>query len=356
MNDKQKIIRLVFSILFSISTLFLIISCGNADGTENDKKSGQKEKSTVFVKTEILKAQPFTDYLELLGVAKAFYQATLSSDEGGKIKEFRKDKGSYVKEGDIILVIDNDVLKANMEAAKAQYEKAENNFKRQEELYNQKVTSELQYLNQKYERDAALANYNLIQARYEKTFIKAPFSGVVDKKFVEIGETVLPTSPIVSVVSMYTIKVEAGIPENYVNQVKVGDDVKVVFKDLDGIEYNEKVSFVGNSISTDNRTFPIEIHIKNSDNKIKPELSAKVFIQRSKYDAAIVIPEETVTQTDVGPVVFVADGGIAKMKNIEIIARYENKVAVKSGLSEGDKLIKVGFQNLVDGTRITETN
>jgi hypothetical protein len=96
--------------------------------------------------------------------------------------------------------------------------------------------------------------------------------------------------------------------------------------------------------------------LKNSDGKIKPELSAKVYIQRSKYDAAIVIPEETVTQTDIGPVVFVADGDIAKMRSIEIIARYENKVAVKSGLKEGDKLIKVGFQNLVDGTRITETN
>ena len=356
MNKKQKFKSLILFILISVSSLFLFFSCGQADGTEKDNNSNQKEKSSVYVKTETLKSQSFTDYLELLGVAKAFYQATLSSDEGGKIKEFIKDKGSYVKEGEVILVIDNDVLKANMDAAKAQYEKAENNFKRQEELYNQKVTSELQYLNQKYERDAALANYNLIKARYEKTFIKAPFSGIVDKKFAEVGETVLPTSPIVSMVSMYTIKVEVGVPENYVNQVKVGNDVKVVFKDLDGITYNEKVSFVGNSISTDNRTFPIEIHIKNSDGKIKPELSAKVYIQRSKYDAAIVIPEETVTQTDIGPVVFVADGDIAKMRSIEIIARYENKVAVKSGLKEGDKLIKVGFQNLVDGTRITETN
>jgi RND family efflux transporter MFP subunit len=356
MTIEQKLIKQLFATLILVAVILLFSSCGNADGTEKDKKSNQKEKSSVFVKTEVLKSQPFTDYLELLGVAKAFYQSTLSSDEGGKIKEFIKDKGSYVKEGDVILVIDNDVLKANMDAAEAQYEKAENNFKRQEELYNQKVTSELQYLNQKYERDAALANYKLIKARYEKTFIKAPFSGVVDKKFVEVGETVLPTSPIVSVVSMYTIKVESGVPENYVNQVKVGDDVKVVFKDLDGIAYNEKVSFVGNSISTDNRTFPIEIHIKNSDGKIKPELSAKVYIQRNKYNDAIVIPEETVTQTDVGPVVFVAEGDLAKMRNIEIIARYENKVAVKSGLKEGDKLIEVGFQNLVDGTRITETN
>ena len=356
MNKKQKFKNLILLILISVSLLFLFLSCGKADGTEKENNSDQKEKSSVYVKTVTLKSQPYTDYLELLGVAKAFYQANLSSDEGGKIKEFKKDKGSFVREGDVILVIDNDVLKANMDAAKAQYEKAENNFKRQEELYNQKVTSELQYLNQKYERDAALANFNLIKARYEKTFIKAPFTGVVDKKFAEVGETVLPSAPIVSVVSMYNIKVEAGVPENYVNQVKVGDDVKVVFKDLEGITYNEKISFVGSTISTDNRTFPIEIHIKNSDGKIKPELSSKVYIQRSNYDSAIVIPEEVVTQTDVGPVVFIADGDTARMRKIEVISRYNNQVAVSSGLKAGDKLIRVGFQNLVDGTRITETN
>lgn len=356
MNIKTNLIRFLILLLFSSSFLVLFTSCETADGTEKENAATNDKKSSVFVQTMVLKSEPFTDYLELLGVAKAFHEANLSSDEGGKIKSFNKEKGSFVNKGEVIVIMDNEVLKASMDAAKAQYEKAENNFKRQEELFKQKVTSELQYLDQKYERDAALANYELIKARYEKTFIKAPFSGIVDKKFAEMGENVLPGAPIVSIVNLSTIKVTAGIPENYVNQVKVGDNVKVVFKDLEGMKFNEKVSFVGPSIYTDNRTFPIEIHIKNSDGKIKPELSARVFIQRNKYNSAIVIPEETVTETDLGPVVFVAAGDTAQMRHIEIISRYENKVAVKSGLNEGDKLIRVGFQNLVSGTQITETN
>jgi len=354
MNTKIK--SYFFLLILIITGIMIFTSCESTDGTEKVNNSGKKVFSTAYVKTQVLKSQPFVDYLELLGVAKPFYEANLSSDEGGKIKEFRKSKGSYVTEGDVIIILDNDVLKANLDVAKANYEKAENNYKRMEEIYKQKVTSEMQYLNAKYESEAALANYNLIKARYEKTFIKAPFSGILDKKFAEIGEMVLPGAPIVSLVSMYTIKVESGVPENYVNQVKVGNKVKVVFKDLEGIEYNEKVTFVGTTISADNRTFPIEIQIKNTDGKIKPELSARVYIQRSKFDSAIVIPEETVTETDMGPVVFVAEGDTARMRKIEIISRYENKVAVKSGLSEGDRLIRVGFQNLVDGTLISETN
>src|SRR5690606_4419453 len=102
----------------------------------------------------------------------------------------------------------------------------------------------------------------------------APFSGVVDQKFAEVGEIVLSGSPIVSLVSMNRIKIEVGVPENYIGLIKKGGNVKVTFKDIDDADYDAKISYVGNTISTSNRTFPIEIMIDNPDKKIKPELSA----------------------------------------------------------------------------------
>jgi membrane fusion protein (multidrug efflux system) len=167
---------------------------------------------------------------------------------------------------------------------------------------------------------------------------------------------VLPGTPVVSVVSMYKIKLEAGVPENYVNMVKKGDSVKVVFKDLDNTVYNEKVSYVGNTISTNNRTFPIEINIDNRDGKIKPELSAQIFIHKEKFNEAIVIPEETITKTDLGYVVFVEEDGVAHMRVVEIISRSNNRIALRSGVKEDENLITVGFQSLVDGTKIKVVN
>jgi RND family efflux transporter MFP subunit len=333
----------------TLSVLFLTVSCGDSEGS---KQTNNNSEPNVYVKTMKLKSESFIDFISLLGVAKAFYHSNLSSEEGGKIKEFLKNKGSFVRNGDVILVLENDVLKSNMDAAKAQYDMAENNFLKQEQIYQEKVISELQFLNSKYERDAAKANYELIKSRYERTFIKAPFTGIVDARFAEIGEMVLPGTPVVSVVSMYKIKIEAGVPENYVNMVKKGDSAKVVFKDLHNAVYNEKVSYVGNTISTDNRTFAIEINIDNRDGKIKPELSAQVFIHKEKFNEAIVIPEETVTKTDLGYVVFVEEDGVARMRVVEIISRSNNRIALRSGLKEGENLITVGFQSLIDGTKI----
>ncbi len=345
------------SIYLIIVTILLILISGCTDSTESDKdNSKQTEEPSVYVKTKPLQLVSFVDNIYVLGTAKAFHHANLSSDEGGKIKKFVNDKGSYVSKGDVILVIDNDVLKANLNAAKAQYERAESTFVRQEIVYKQQVTSELTFLNSKFERDAAKANYELIKARYDRTFIKAPFSGIVDQKFAEIGETVMPGSPIVFIVSLKKIKVVAGVPENYVNMVKAGSNVEVIFKDLDDASYNSKVAYVGHTISTNNRTFPIEIILNNRDGKIKPELSAQILIVKAKYDNVFVIPEETLTETDLGPAVFIAKDGIAEMRIVEIISRSKNEIAIKDGLKDGEHLIVVGFQKLIHGEKVTVIN
>lgn len=348
---KKEIKLFIYSI---IVTILLITISGCADSTGSDKNnSKQTEEPSVYVKTKPLKLVSFIDNIYVLGTAKAFQHANLSSDEAGKIKKFVNDKGSYVKKGDVIVLIDNDILKANLDAAFAQYQRAESIFVRQEIVYKQQVTSELTYLNSKFERDAAKANYELIKARYDRTFIKAPFSGIVDQKFAEIGETVMPGFPIVSLISIYKIKVVAGIPENYVNIVKERSNVEVVFKDLDDAKYTSKVAYVGHTISTNNRTFPVEIILNNRDGKIKPELNAQIFIEIAKYENVVVIPEETLTETDLGPAVFIAKDGIAEMRIVEIISRSKNEIAIKDGLKDGEHLIVVGFQKLIHGKKVT---
>lgn len=344
----MKKLILVLAVL-SISA-FLFIACTESEGSEF--RDSEVSGSFTYVKVNELKSELFTEYIQLLGVVKPSMQSNLSSIEGGRIERFHKDKGNFVNAGDVIIEIDNEVLKASLDAAKAQYDRAEANFLRQEKIFKENVSSEIQFLNSKYERDAAKANYELIRARYEQTFIKAPFSGIVDQKFAEVGENVLPGAPIVSLVKMDQVKIEVGVPENYIGLVKQGSNVKLLFRDLGNQEYDAKINYVGNTISTSNRTFPVEIDINNSGNRIKPELSAQVYIEKQKFEKAIKIPEEVVAKTDFGYVVFVEKDGFSEMRKVDIISRSGNIAAVSSGLNDGDRLIVVGYQNLVDGEKV----
>lgn len=342
--------KIIFGLLFFIYSLAFFIACSDSEGS--DTAETEESGSYVYVKTMEVRSDEFTEFIPLLGVAKAVLNSSLSSVEGGRIEKFHKEKGSYVSSGDVIIEMDNEVLKASLDGAKAQYNMAEANFQRQEKVFRENVSSEIQYLNSKYDRDAAKANYELIKARYEQTFIKAPFSGIVDQKFAEVGENILPGVPIVSLVKMDQVKIEVGVPENYIDVIKKGSNAIVVFRDLGNIEYKAKISFMGNTISSTNRTFPIEIMLNNADRKIKPELSAQVLIEKQHYKNAIQIPEEVVTKTDFGYVVFVEKDGKAEMRNVNIISRSSNRAAISSGLNEGDRLIYVGYQNLVDGEKV----
>ncbi len=350
MKTKKLIFIIFYSFIFSI----IIISCGQSEGSdETGENSRQLQK--VNVEVETLKNQKFTDFISVVGTVKPIQSAKLSISEGGIVDKYFRDKGDYVAQGDTILELENDVLKANLDAAKARYDLAQNSFERQEEVYKDNVNSEFQFVESKSNRDQAKADYELIKARYDKTYLKAPFAGLIDAKYVEEGEMAVPGSPIVNLINNNIVKIEAGIPEQYTGQVEIGDKVRLEFATIEKDSIFAKVTYVGTSISMSNRTFPIEVTLVNKQ-KLKPEMVAELYIENGDYSDVVIIPEEVTSRTDEGFIVYVAEEGKARQRNIEILSRFGNKVAVGKGLNSGDKLIVLGQQNLVEGENIEVVN
>lgn len=353
--------KVKYSNLFLLPILLMIFSvaitsCGESEGSENEKQTENDKTKAVNVETMVLEGSDFTDYINVIGTLKPIEKANLSYQPGGIVKSIIKDKGSVVAEGDTILIIDNDVLKANLDGAKANYELAEMTYRKQEKIFEDKVNSEYQMLEAKYRRDQAKANYDLMKAQYELTFITAPFKGVVDSKFYEEGELAAPGAPIVSVINTSKIKIVAGVPERYVGQVRKGGSARINIKSISAEPVTGNVSYVGPSVISDNRTFPVEIIINNFDGKLKPELVADIYIEAAYYPNVVTVPDEVVTRTDNGYTVFVAKDGVAESRIIEILNRSQDKIAVKSGLQEGENLIVVGYQNLINGQKINTVN
>lgn len=325
------------------------IGCSESEG--NAKAEKKEEIKKISIKIIELKEEKYSDFISVVGTVKPFQKALLSTTEGGKITKFYKDKGEFVKKGETILEIDNELLKASLDAAKAQFELAEITFQKQEQIYKQNVNSEIQYLQAKYGMEQLKANLKMIQTRYNNTFILAPFSGYIDYKFYEEGELAPVGQPIVNLINISKVKIEAGVPENYITSVKKGDISTVLVKAV-GKEYKGKISFVGTSVNASNRTFPIEITILNKEKQLKPELISEVKIQSKIYEKIITIPTEVIARVDDGYVVYVENNGKAESREIEILKRTGQIVAVSKGLNDGDKLIVVGYQSLINGQAI----
>ncbi|MCF6268854.1 MAG: efflux RND transporter periplasmic adaptor subunit [Melioribacteraceae bacterium] len=344
----MKLVKYLIVVLLLIGSISFI-GCSESEGNTTEKKKEVIKK--ISVKTIVLKSGKYSDFISVIGTVKPFQKALLSATEGGKITKYLKDKGDYVKKGETILEIDNDILKANLDATKAQFELAEITFQKQEMIYKQNVNSEIQYLQSKYGMEQLKANLSMIQTRYNNTFIVAPFSGYIDYKYYEEGELAPVGQPIINLIDIGKVKIEAGVPENFITLVKKGDMVAVLINAV-GKEYTGKISFVGTSVNATNRTFPIEITIFNKEKLLKPELIADVKIQTKSYDKMITIPTEVITRVDNGYVVYVENNGIAEGREVIILKRSGDKVAVSEGLNDGDKLIVVGYQSLIDGQAI----
>ncbi len=342
--------RIGILILFIAAQILLFTSCSE------DAAEEKKEEKYTNVEVITLKSQEYTDYVTIVGTIEPYNDAKISHETGGIIDRIVKDKGSYVSKGDTILILDNQSFKASMEAAKAQYELADVRFQKQQEVYNQNVGSEFEFLNAKYNRNQLKAVYDQARVMYEKSFIKAPFNGIVDSRLFDEGEFLPPATQVVRVIDATRLKIVAGVPERYAADIKVGAKTKVYIKELFDEPFDGKINYVGRALDPANRTFPVEILITNKNGLIKPDMLAEVSITKSVYENIVTVPEEVVTRTDNSYIVFVVNNGKAELRNVEILSRKGESVAVKSGLKEGDKLVVVGFQNLVDGENVSIVN
>lgn len=362
--------------LIAIAAVLLITGgCtdpGSADATTGDAAVDEASQSTrrqVRIETLILEPTTFEDVIEITGAVEANNDATVSAQGNGTLL-YRVNRGTYVGRNGLIAQIDSTLThaafmqaKAQVEVAQAQYDLAHDSFKRQEPLFQDSIISAIEFEGVRAQLNQASGQLNQAKAamtqfreQLDNTRITAPFGGTVETFFADIGEQVMPGSQIARIVNTRTVKVVAGVPERYANDIEVGTQVSLGFD-----TYNEEnkvgtVAFVGRAINPNNRTFPVEIKLDNADQSLKPEMVARLYLTREVFNDVIVIPQDAVPLNEEGQSVFVVvdEGGtqVAERRGIKLGPSYDGKVVVESGLNAGDEVVVLGQYNLTEGDAV----
>jgi len=340
--------------MFFVAALSLFwVACGETDAKTNAEMQEQQEQA-LAVKVVQVQAEPFTEMVLTAGIVKAVEDVMQSPEEGGVVKEWKVEKGQRVAKGDVLVVLNDDVMQASYDAALAQYKLAELNFGKQQAIYSEQAISEMQLKSSEYNRDAAKAQADLMKARLERTKLRSPIDGVLNDRFADKGEFAPPGMPLAHIVNIGTVKILAEVPERDAGAVSLGASARVVVEAVGNDTLLGKVSFIGSSVSPNNRTLPVEIVIGNSRLRLKPEMVAKVQIVRSRRSGAILVSDNIVQQVDRNRlVVYVEKDGRAEERVVKLGARIGNKVEVVQGLQPGDRVIVAGFQKLVNGQLVS---
>ena len=337
-----------------ILTGLLLVVAVTAVSCRKSGTEGEEDKiQPVYIRVEVLKPTSLVDAIQIAGTVKAYEDVNLSPEEGGVVKEWKVKKGQYVRKGELLVVLSDEVIRASRDAAEAQAKMAELNLQSQQGVYEQQGISELQFRNLELARDAARANADLMNARWERTQLRSPIDGVLDNTFPNLGEFAPPGVPIAHLVNTSIIKIQAEVPERYAGVVSRGAEARVSFDALPGDTLTGKVSFVSATVSPANRALTVEFVLRNPSRRLKPEMIAKVSVLREAKVDALMISNDLVQLVDRDRfIVYVENGGKAEERRLSLGGRQGNKVEVLQGLSSGDRVIVSGYEKLVNGSPV----
>ena len=315
-----------------------------------DSSAKSEEKVKSILTTEVNSSE-FRHYVSVQGTLEAEENLMVSAKMPGMVKEIRVKEGDVVGKGQVLAVLDDEVLKKSIDELKAGLDQVTVLYEKQKSLWDQKIGTELQYLTLKNQKEGLENKLVTLKAQVGQALVTAPFPGVIDAVFIKTGSMAAPGVPLMQLVNTSQLKASAKVPDSYVSFIKQGDKVLVNFPDLNK-EVEAGVSYVGRIVDPLSRTFKIEVKLPASDPGLKPNLLAMVRINDKSLKDAIVIDENIIQPTENGKILFVAgvENGkqVAQQRTVTTGLSYNGRVEILSGLSKGDKLITTGYQDLSD--------
>jgi len=310
-----------------------------------------------------VKYKNFTHFLELQGNVATKKNIILYPEYSGLLTSIKVKEGQKVRKGQLLATIDDGGMSQQLAQMEVQYNFAKTTFERQQRLWDQKIGSEIEYLQAKATYEGQENAIKQMHSQLAKTSIRAPFSGVIDDIITEQGTVVgAGQSQIMRIVNLDKMFIEAEVPESYLSNITVGKTVEVYFPILNKT-FASKVSQVSNYINPGNRTFKITINIPNKNKSIKPNLTAKIKINDYSSNEAILIPQSIISENAMGEqYIFIAtktgidDEAIAKKTIIKLGKTKGDFVEIIEGLKNDAIVISEGARSIKDGQNVTILN
>ena len=320
-----------------------------------EKELGDSKPVVVKVKTvayQEVAVTSFNHYIEVQGRLDGEDNVDVFAEAMGVVDQVYVKAGDNVSKGQKLAQINDKAVREQLNALESSYQLVSQTFEKQQRLWDQKIGSEIQYLQAKTQKESMEAQIASVKQQLNMYVIKSPISGSVEMVSLKVGQAASPQMPVFKVVNFSTNKVVATISEAYADKVNDGDSVRVFFPDIN-YEVTGKLTFVSRYINPVNRTFEVEIRIGSIGNNTKANMIAVLRVNDYHNANAISLAINSVNNDKNGSYVWIAktEGSNLVAKRLPVVTglTYNGAIEIKEGLKAGDKVITSGFMNLKEG-------
>jgi membrane fusion protein (multidrug efflux system) len=301
----------------------------------------------------------------VIGTMEAVHGVMVSADLPGSVARIAFESGQAVREGDILVELDTREEHAQLASLEAQRDLAKINYGRMQQLAKDGVISRMEYDQATAQQKQTEANVGEIRATIERKTIRAPFSGILGLRKVNLGQYLPAGSAVVQLQSLNPIYVDFGLPQQALGQVRVGRDLRVTSEELVGKVFTGKVTALDSVVDQSTRNVQMQATLSNNEGKLRPGMFVQVEVTQGTNRSVITLPASAVSFAPYGDSVFV----ITELKDpkgqtyrgvrqqfVKVDGSRGDQVAVVSGLNPGDEVVTSGVFKLRNGAAVQVNN
>jgi len=345
---KTQILKTTFAALI-ITTGVVLTGCKAKEG----ESSPQSTQTASFDSVSVVTVKAETDYLKstkvYTGSLEGEQQANVVSQLAERIIEIPVKVGDHVKAGQILVKLEKSGVTSQYYQALSNLKNVEQNLIRMKSLYEGGAIS-------KQQLDATQTQYDIAKANFEASKnaveITSPISGIVTSIKNNVGDFTAPGVPMITVAQISSLKAVMSIGEGDIPYARIGEEVKV-YSELSQSNFTTgKIIEIARSADTQTRTFQVKAAFSNKSNMFNPGMFVNTELQLKTKDKVVIIPRESVLYNEQGPQVFVVNNGRAQLKDIKLGFQNEAQIEITEGLQNGEEVVRVGMNNLKNGTPV----
>ena len=308
------------------------------------------------VEAEVAKSERLAQEIIAVGSLRSNESVVLSSEIAGRISAIHFKEGNPVSKGALLFELDDSVLRAEREQARAGLALSEANHKRAEELFGRNLISTRERDEAASKLDLDRADVALADARLAKTRIRAPFDGVVGLRAVSPGDYITAGQALAPLEQLSVLKADFRLSEAALSAIKVGQALNLEVDAYPGQVFQGQVYAIDPRLAEDTRSIGLRARVPNDKGKLRPGLFARVKLVIAERDNAVLVPEQSVIPQADKLFVYVIEDGKAAMRPVQLGLRQAGRVEVISGVKPGDVVITAGAQKIGPGAPVTAIN
>lgn len=333
----------------------LILALGSYGcGTKTQSKDNEDKDSTETIPVEAASVEigDIAAYYSTTATLEAENVADIVPKVQGEVEQIHVEEGDFVEKGEKLAVLDHEQLKIELDRTQAEMNRLKNEYKRKEKLYNKELISAEEFDNARYAYETQKAAHELARLKLRHSTIKAPFSGVISRRDIKVGNMISTNEPAFEVTDFDPLLAIIHIPEHEMSKLKTGQKAELRVDALPDTSFNAYVKRISPVVDPGTGTFKVTMAVSDPTRQLKPGMFGRINIIYDTHPNTLMIPKQAVMEEDGNSNVFMIDDKMAFRRKINTGYINGDYIEIVSGLEEDQQVVTVGQSSLQDSALV----